>query len=101
MLSAPNISGYDHIAHATDRGVGGNARKTVRATALKANDQFGGGNGLTLGPLGQVGQLGQDLVALDLLVGYILAGEEANALVIEVTELVKHLLVRAVFATER
>ena len=40
-------------------------------------------------------------MALDLLVGYILAGEEANALVIEVTELVEHLLVRAVFTTER
>ena len=40
-------------------------------------------------------------MALDLLVGNVLAGEEADALVIEVTELVEHLLVRAVFATER
>ena len=39
-------------------------------------------------------------MTLDLLVGYILAGEESNALAIEVTELVEHLLVRAVFATE-
>ena len=40
-------------------------------------------------------------MALDLLVGNVLAGKEADALVIEVTELVEHLLVRAVFATER
>ena len=93
-------AGDNHIAHATDRGVGGNARKTVRAAALKANDQLGGRNGLTLGLLGQVGKLGQNLVTLDLLVGYILAGEESNALAIEVTELIEYLLVRAVFATE-
>ena len=94
-------TGDDHIAHATDRGVGGNARKTVGAAALKTNNQLGGQNGLTLGLLCQVCQLGQNLVALDLLVGNVLAGEEANALVIEVTELVEHLLVRAVLATER
>ena len=40
-------------------------------------------------------------MTLDLLVGNVLAGEEANALVIEVTELIEHLLVRAVFAAER
>ena len=33
-------TGDDHIAHATDRGVGGNARKTVRAAALKTNNQL-------------------------------------------------------------
>ena len=91
----------DHIAHATDRGVGGNARKAVGAAALKTDDQLGSRDGLTLGLLGEVGQLGQDLVALDLLVGNVLAGEETDALVIEVTELVEHLLMRAVFATER
>ena len=68
---------------------------------LKTNDQLGGRNGLTLCLLGQVSQLGQNLVPLDLLVGYILAGEEADALVVEVTELVEHLLMRAVLATER
>ena len=51
--------------------------------------------------LGQVSQLGQNLVPLDLLVGDVLAGEEADALVVEVTELVEHLLMRAVLATER
>ena len=40
-------------------------------------------------------------MTLDLLVGNVLAGEEANALVIKVTELIEHLLVRAVFAAER
>ena len=94
-------TGDDHIAHATDRGVGGNARKAVGAAALKSNNQLGGRNGLALGLLGEVCQLGQNLVALDLLVGYILAGEKTNALVIEVTELVEHLLVCAVLATER
>ena len=94
-------AGDDHIAHATDRGVGGNARKTVGAAALKTNNQPGGQNGLALGLLCQVCQLGQNLVALDLLVGNVLAGEEANALVIEVTELVEHLLVCAVLAPER
>ena len=48
----------DHIAHATDRGVGGNARKAVGAAALKANDQLGRRNGLAFGLLGEVGQLG-------------------------------------------
>ena len=48
----------DHIAHATDRGVGGNARKTVGAAALKTDDQLGSRNGLALGLLGEVGQLG-------------------------------------------
>ena len=91
----------DHIAHATDRGVGGNARKAIGAAALKANDQLGSRDGLALGLPGEVCQLSQDLVALDLLVGNVLAGEEADALVIEVTELVEHLPVRAVFATER
>ena len=94
-------AGDDHIAHTTDRGVGGNARKAVRAATLKTNDQLGGRNGLTLCLLGQVSQLGQNLVPLDLLVGDVLAGEEADALVVEVTELVEHLLMRAVLATER
>ena len=91
----------DHIAHATDRGVGGNARKAVGAAALKADDQLRGRDGLALGLLGEVGQLSQDLVTLNLLVGNVLTGKEANALVIEVTELIEHLLVRAVFAAER
>ena len=51
-------AGNDHIAHTTDRGVGGNARKAVRAAALEANDQLGSRDGLTLGLLGEVGQLG-------------------------------------------
>lgn len=57
--------------------------------------------GSRLACLARSAQLGQNLVALDLLVGYILAGEKTNALVIEVTELVEHLLMRAVLATER
>ena len=40
-------------------------------------------------------------MALDLLIGNVLAGEEADAFAIEVTELVEHLLVCTVFAPER
>ena len=94
-------AGDNHIAHATDRRVGGNTRKTVGAAALKADDQLGGRDGLALGLLGKICQLGQDAVAVNLLVGNILAGEEADALVIVLAQLVEHLLMCAVLATER
>ena len=85
--------GHQHVGEPAYGGVGGDAGQTVGATALHADHQFRGGDGLPACFAGVVRQLFQQYPGGREFVLHLLAGEEFHPLFVVVAQLGQELLV--------
>ena len=89
-----------HVGEAADGGVGGDAGQAVRAAALHAHHQLRHGDGLALKLPGIGSQLLQDIAGGGKLVLHVLTGQELDAVVVVLAQLLHELIVLQVLAAQ-